>query len=148
MEHHADRVRDHSSPTVNRRVDQRIEDSVSRCVNKGHDAIIRRISELDREWDVDRAVMILAAGISGLAYTVELQRRSRRLFSPLRSLALPVIGVQLAFLAAYATVGWAPPVAVLRRFGFRTKAEIETERALLIDTLSRGEGATEARGSI
>jgi len=44
---------------------------------------------------------------------------------------------QVAFMLAYATVGWCPPAAILRRLGFRTRQEIDAERLALIGHLAR-----------
>jgi hypothetical protein len=41
------------------------------------------------------------------------------------------LSAQIAFMGIHATVGWCPPVVVLRRMGVRTKMEIERERRAL-----------------
>ena len=40
-------------------------------------------------------------------------------------------GLVPAFLLQHAVQGWCPPIAVLRRFGFRTRGEIDAERTAL-----------------
>ena len=78
-----------------------------------------RLAELDREWDIERAIEANAATVSlaGLALAAFVDRRF---------LLLPV-GVA-GFLLQHAIQGWCPPVPVLRRLGFRTPAEINEER--------------------
>ena len=91
-------------------------------------AIERRLQELDHEWDIERAIEANAAsiGLAGLALGVFVDRRF---------LALPA--AVCAFLLQHALQGWCPPVPVLRRLGFRTQTEIETERAALKERLER-----------
>lgn len=78
-----------------------------------------RLSELDREWDIERALEANAAvfALTGLALSALVDRRF---------IALPaLVG---GFLLQHALQGWCPPLPVLRRLGFRTPAEICEER--------------------
>jgi hypothetical protein len=87
-----------------------------------------RLAELDREWDVDRAVTAGAAvfTLAGLALTALADRRF---------VAVPaMVG---GFLLQHAIQGWCPPVTLLRRIGFRTRSEICEERSGL--KMLRGE---------
>jgi len=79
------------------------------------DEVPARLAEVDREWDIERALQANAAAVSliGLALTALVDRRF---------LLLPV-GVA-GFLMQHAIQGWCPPVPLLRRLGFRTSAEI------------------------
>ncbi len=123
-----DRIREHTPPRVNRRIDQRTAADLDRLLAADPDAIRRRIEELDREWDIDRAVMALLSVGGSLNLLLSLRRwlSGQR---PGRSTAL--LAVQLAFLFHHARAGWCPPVAVLRRLGFRTRMEIEEEKRAL-----------------
>jgi hypothetical protein len=78
-----------------------------------------RLAELDREWDIERALQANAATVSlaGLAFAALVDRRL---------LLLPV--AVAGFLLQHAIQGWCPPVPILRRLGFRTPAEICEER--------------------
>lgn len=120
-----DRVRAHTAPRVNERIDLRTAARVQR-VSADRDGIGRRLAELDREWDVDRATM----AVFSIAGTVAHELSARRL-TALRNLHR----VQLAFLLVHAVWGWSPPAALLRRLGFRTTPEIGAERALLRERL-------------
>jgi hypothetical protein len=107
-------------------------------VARGRDAVIRRLAELDREWDVDRVLMVNFALLGGAAYATGLQRTSQsRRWRPAhrRSGWLNFFSVQLGFLLLHGTLGWCPPLPVFRRLGVRTKTEIEAERQLLIQAL-------------
>jgi hypothetical protein len=138
LERGVDRVRDHSAHDVNRRVVQQMTANVEHCIRQGRDAIIRRLSALDHEWDIDRVLMANFAVIGGIAYGIGLDRYSRPRLLGLgrrRTGWLKFFGVQLGFLLLHATAGWCPPVVVWRRLGVRTKTEIEVERSLLLAAL-------------
>jgi len=92
------------------------------------DEVPARLAEVDREWDIERALQANAAAVSliGLALTALVDRRF---------LLLPV-GVA-GLLMQHAIQGWCPPVPLLRRLGFRTPAEICEERCGL--KMLRGE---------
>lgn len=145
LEQRSDRVRDHSSRTVNQRIALTTQVLAERSVSQGRDAIVRRLTELDHEWDVDRVLMANFAVAGGVAYALGLQRYNEpRRFGPRPKGFLALLGAQLGFLMLHATVGWCPPVALWRRLGFRTKTEIESERLYLLealDELKRVDGA-------
>lgn len=107
---------------INRRIRAQIRRSVARCAASGPRAIDERLWELDREWDLDRAMFAWAPLPIAVGLTLGLAV-NRRFF------VLPA--VVATFLALYATRGWAPPAALLRRRGFRTRDEIADERFAL-----------------
>ena len=117
-----DRVRAHVSKKANARVDQVIEANLSRAAKEPRFAT-ERLGELEREWDIDRAIMLGFAGMGTAALVLGLRRNWRWRF--------PLTG-QIAFLLLHSVVGWCPPAVVLRRLGFRTRQEIESERAALL----------------
>jgi hypothetical protein len=78
-----------------------------------------RLRELDREWDIERAIELNA---STLAFAGILAG----IFHDKRWLVLPA--AVTAFLFQHAVQGWCPPVPILRKMGFRTVYEIEKER--------------------
>lgn len=93
-------------------------DKIGSDVNK----ITGRLHELEEEWDIERAIETNASSLM------------------LGSLAMGAIvnkkwfllsGVVGGFLLQHAIQGWCPPVSVLRRLGFRTQREIDSERAVL-----------------
>ena len=136
LERRADRVREHSPQHVNRGIAQAIDKSVQYCTREGREAILQRLAELDREWDIDRVVMANFAIGGGATYLFGLHRFARRsVWGERDTRWLYFFGAQLGFLLLHATVGWCPPVVVWRRLGVRTKSEIELERALLLSEL-------------
>ena len=136
LEQRIDRVREHTAPEVNRRLDDMAEASIERTVAAGRDSIVRRLAQLDSEWDVDRALMMNFAIAGGISFLTGLRRYTTSPpFAPRRKGFLYFFTAQLGFLALHAAAGWCPPVVVFRRLGFRTKTEIETERAVLTEAL-------------
>lgn len=115
------RVPAHSSARANRTISRLTEARVGGLA--GHPGQIReRLSALDREWDIERAIEANAAvlALSGVALAV---------FHDKRWLALPALVT--SFLLQHAVQGWCPPVPVLRALRFRTADEINEERTAL-----------------
>ncbi len=137
-----DRVESQTSERINRRIARSMADRVRWCA-RHPDGIGRRLEELDREWDIERALEANAATLA-FAGTVLGAAVDRRF------LALPM--AVTAFLLQHALQGWCPPVPVFRRLGYRTASEIAEERyalkALRGDfgamATEAGAGATEA----
>lgn len=122
-----DRVREHTAPVVNERIDLLARARVLDSIEAGHDAVVARLSELDREWDVDRALMVNFAVVGAIGFELG-QRYDRRWMYLLRA--------QQFFLAMHAVIGWSPPLILFRRLGFRTTKEIAAERAILLRNLN------------
>ncbi|AWM86540.1 hypothetical protein [Microvirga sp. 17 mud 1-3] len=116
-----ERVTDHTSASANHQIMRGIAESI-RWHAAHPEGIDRRLRELDREWDIERTLETNAAT---LAFTgVALAYKGDR-----RWLALPALVT--AFLLQHAIQGWCPPLPVLRRLGFHTAREIDTERYAL-----------------
>lgn len=134
---HRDRVRDHTAPKVNERIDALTRATIDATVNQGSSAIEHRLAELDEEWDIDRALMVNFAVVGGVSFAVGLARYADSpVLGPPRKGLLYFFGAQLSFLLVHGLVGWCPPASLFRRLGFRTKGEIETERHLLLQRRS------------
>jgi hypothetical protein len=116
------RVSAQTAEHVNERIARETEARVAGCAAGGVPAIERRLAELDREWDIERAI---EANASSLALTGVLLGT----FVDRRILVLPALVA--GFLLQHALQGWCPPVPVLRRLGFRTQTEIDQERYAL-----------------
>ncbi|HZR15879.1 MAG TPA: DUF2892 domain-containing protein [Verrucomicrobiae bacterium] len=132
-----DRVRAQTKPEINRRIDRELEQRLRFYAVQDKATISERLAELDREWDIERALEANAASVSLLGVILG-TASSRKWF------VLPVIVG--GFLLQHAIQGWCPPVPVLRRLGVRTRLEIEQERYALkilrgdFDDLLRNEG--------
>src|SRR4030095_6973143 len=106
-------------------INQRIARETNRRVNfyaANPIGIDRRLRELDEEWDIERALEANAASVAFAGTVLAATGRKRWLM-------LPVL--VSGFLLQHALQGWCPPVPILRRLGYRTSREIETERIAL-----------------
>ena len=110
-----DRVRLHTAAEVLRRIDDVTVDSLARCTRDPTETK-RRLEQLDREWDVDRALEAEAAtmGLLGLALGAWVRKEF---------LALPAIVAGAVLVQA--VTGRYPLMPVFRRMGLRTSKEIE-----------------------
>lgn len=59
-----ERVRANTPAEINWRIDRQIEDSVRRYAGEPKDVILRRVWELEREWDIERVLQLMASSIS------------------------------------------------------------------------------------
>jgi len=116
------RVSQHTSRKINERIFQETQKNVERLCGADRKTLTLRLDELDREWDIERAIQTGAAGqiLLGLALGTLVDRRW-----------YAWSGLIAGFLLLQALHGWAPPVPILRRLGFRTQTEIEEERDAL-----------------
>jgi hypothetical protein len=111
-----DRVRRSTAVEVNVEIDHQTDANIRRYSAASREEILQRIDELDREWDIERALEVNASSLAltGLALGVTVNRRW---------LALPA--VVLTFLFQHGVQGWCPPL------GFRTRGEIDREKYAL-----------------
>ena len=117
-----DRVRAHTAADVNEKLDRDAERRIMYAAGQPPAALSRRLEELDREWDMERW---LEANAATLAFTGTLLG----LLVSRKFLAIPCF--VLPFLFQHATQGWCPPVPILRRYGVRTRREIDAEKYAL-----------------
>jgi hypothetical protein len=112
-----ERVPRNTRASVNNRIHARTLHDISRYVGADPVFIDERIRELEREWDVERALESNAAAVIIAGIGLGLVNK--------RFLALPMVAA--AFLLQHALQGWCPPLPLLRRLGIRTSAEIHDE---------------------
>lgn len=117
-----DRVRANTRREINRRLDSELERRLRFYATQDKRVISDRISELDREWDIERVVEAHAAGIILFSLLMRSKRRPIWFLVP--------VAVS-AFLLRFAIQGWYPPLPLLRKLGVRTRLEIEQERYAL-----------------
>jgi len=116
------RVSQYTSRKTNEKIFNQTREAVERFCEADQGTLTRRLEELDREWDFERAIQTGASMqiLLGLALGTFIDRRW-----------YAWSGIVAAFLLMHALMGWAPPLPVLRRMGYRTEAEIEQERNAL-----------------
>lgn len=117
----ANRVSSQTDRQINERIRRRTEMSIAYHAEHP-DQIQRRLEELDREWDVERALETAASSFSLFGLTMSVARGRRWLLLPF---------VVQGFFLQHAIQGWCPPLPVVRRLGFRTRTEIDIERYAL-----------------
>jgi hypothetical protein len=81
-----------------------------------------RLDDLDREWDMERALEANAAAASLISLVLG-RLISRRWYFLSTAVA--------TLLLQHAVRGWCPPVGLFRRLGVRTQREIDAERQAL-----------------
>ena len=139
----ADRVRAHTAPEINRRLDEETAQRVAKSAQASTADLTARIDELDREWDTER---VLETNASALAFTGLLLglTRDRKWFI--------VPSIVLPFLFQHAVQGWCPPLPILRRLGIRSREEIDREKyALKVlrgDFQQQGQDGDRARAAL
>ena len=116
-----ERVRAHTHDEINAAIEAETDWRVGLLADDP-EGIELRLEELDEEWDVERTLEANAATLAFVGTALGAGHDRRWLALP-----LAVTG----FLWQHAVQGWCPPLPVLRRMGFRTASEIETERAAL-----------------
>ena len=117
-----DRVRAHTVQAANAQIDDAMRDRLFRYAAASEREIAQRLEALDREWDVERYLEVMAPAVSLPGIALGLINGRRWLLVP---------GVMLAFLVQHAVTGRCPPSALLRHFGVRTRSEIDEERYAL-----------------
>ena len=114
----AGRVAQHTTPSTAERLRHQLELSIAHHATHP-DQIQARLRELDDEWDIERVLETNSSVLSLFGLVMGFAWRRRWFLLPL--------AVQ-GFFLQHALQGWCPPVAMLRRLGFRTQSEIEEER--------------------
>lgn len=117
-----DRVRRHTPSEINRHIDAEIDTTLQRYTGASRELLSQRIDELDREWDIERALETNAASVSLLGLILSGLHNRKWIWLP--------TGVAL-FLLQHALQGWCPPVSLFRRLGIRTQGEIDREKCIL-----------------
>ncbi len=118
----SDKVRASSSRSANAKIDQKIIDSITAAMQLKEKELTYKIHELDKETDIEN---ILERNASALAFIGVLLGA----FWSIYWLILP--GLVLPFLFLHAIQGWCPPIPILRKFGVRTRKEIDNEKFAL-----------------
>src|SRR3569832_2515121 len=97
---------------VNSEIDRHTDDSIRRYAGSSREAIMDRIGEVDREWDIERVLEVNASSLAltGLVLGATVDKKW---------LTLPA--VVLPFLFQHALQGWCPLLPLLRRLGGRAR---------------------------
>lgn len=120
----SERVVIHTSRESNERIQERTQRRIARLAAQGPEAILRRLEELDSEWDIERVIELQASTLTLASLIIGGLRRERKWFL--------LGGLAQGFLLQHSVQGWCPPIPALRWLGFRTAREIEEEREALL----------------
>lgn len=116
------RVELNTLPALNQRFEARLKESISRYVGADRQAIDQRLRELDREWDIERAIESEAPTMIGLGIALGVLH-NRKWFA--------VSAIAASMVVLHNLQGWYPLLPLFRRLGLRTQQEIEQERIAL-----------------
>ncbi len=116
------RVEHNGGPKINERIREQISNTIARYETANPRDITYRLAHLDQEWDIERVLELNFSSVVVAGMT--LGTVSNRKWYLLPALAA-------CFMIQHVAQGWCPPLAILRRLGFRTSAEINRERMAL-----------------
>ena len=116
------RVREASTEKANREIDRKTLENIRQHSNLSDQQISQRLSELSREWDMEKTLEVNASSLAfiGLALGTFVNKRWY---------ILP--GVVATFLLQHGLQGWCPPLPLFRKMGIRTRREIDEEKYAL-----------------
>jgi hypothetical protein len=120
-----DEFRPFTASDVDDRVDRTTRAVADDVRGAPREAILRRLTELDGEWDAERS---LATNLT-LRSSISLELGSGS------AICRWLAASQTAFLLLHTLFGWCRPVPIFRRMGFRTTKEIQREREELFAVL-------------
>lgn len=114
----SDRVRENTPDQTNMMIDEEILERTDRYQNLSISEINSRLDKIQNELDIERALEVNASSLAltGILLGTILSRKWY-------FLTFVVTG----FLLQHSMQGWGRPLPLLRRFGFRTRAEIDEE---------------------
>lgn len=124
-EGHFDRVRYFTTNKINQNIDVKAQRIIRGVISMGPEEIRKRLKELDKEWDIERMLM-LNFSVLVFAQLLAARKNPKWLWGPL---------IQTPFLFMHSTLGWCPPSLWFRPMGFRTRKEINAEREVLTSIL-------------
>jgi hypothetical protein len=140
----ADRVRAHTAPEINHRLDEETAQRVAKYAQSSTADITARIKELDHEWDIERVLETNASALALTGLFLGLTTQNKKWFI--------VPSIVLPFLFQHAVQGWCPPLPILRRLGVRSREEIDREKyalkALRGDFQERGAPGNRAQAAV
>lgn len=98
-----------------------IQENINHYYND-RDEIDVRIMQLDDEWDIERVLQTEGALVTIVGTVLALRVHKKWLALPLAASLVLLTG---------SVVGWGRPLPILRKLGFRTRAEIDKEKYAL-----------------
>jgi hypothetical protein len=116
------RVEGQTEPAINEEIRRKTSERIAQLRNADLRDLSYRLAELDQEWDVERVLELNFTSVVLGGFVLGMLANRRWLLLP---------AIASGFMLEHVFEGWCPPLAVLRRLGFRTAAEIQRERTAL-----------------
>lgn len=116
------KVKMSTSNKMNKKIHEKMLDTILKKSAINQESISERIEELDREWDTERILETNASIIILISIALGI------LFSKWWFLLSALVAY---YLLQHAIQGWCPPLPIFRKLGVRTMSEINTERTVL-----------------
>ena len=99
----------------------KIQDRLNGYYNNQQDLNLR-LAELDEEWDIEKILQTEGAALTIAGVILEITVNKKWLALPLAASLISLAGI---------AKGWSRPLPLLRKLGFRTRAEIDKEKYAL-----------------
>lgn len=111
-----------TSEKINYKIRRETEARIKYYSLRDKNELNERIKELDDEWDVENVLEVNAGSLAmgGALLGILLDKRFFLLSA-----------VATGFLIQHSIKGWCPPIPLIRKFGIRTRHEIDIERNAL-----------------
>ncbi len=112
------RVREKTPDKQNRKIDLKTEELVEKYRYLSTDEVTCRLAELKKEWDIEKALEVNASSLALTGLLLGIFNSKKWLIFPL---------IIAGFLLQHGLQGWCPPLRLFRKFGIRTRQEIDEE---------------------
>ncbi|TWT07925.1 DUF2892 domain-containing protein [Planococcus sp. CPCC 101016] len=111
---------------INQKIERETEARINTFKRQEPEAVKKRISELEREWDTERVLEVNMASLALVSTILALSVDRKWAF---------LSGAVSVFMLQHALQGWCPPLSLIRRKGVRTMNEIDLEKQALQNLL-------------
>ena len=111
---------------INQKIEREIEARINTFKRQEPEAVKKRISELEREWDTERVLKVNMASLALVSSILAVSVDKKWAF---------LSGAVNIFILQQALQGWCPPLSLIRRKGVRTINEIALEKQALQNLL-------------
>lgn len=122
METQNDRIQKNTPDVLNEKVEKELRENINHYSRAGKATLSERISQLEKEWNIDRVLLTNASSLAGIGLILAVTVHKKWLILP---------GIVLTFLLQHGLQGWCPPLSLFRKLGVRSFKEIDRERFAL-----------------
>lgn len=112
------RVRENTPEKYNQKIDVEVEDIIEKYRHLSTDEITCRLAGLKKEWDIEKTLVVNASSLALTGLILGTIGSRKWYFLPI---------IVSSFLLRHGIQGWCPPLPLFRKFGIRTRQEIDEE---------------------